>query len=57
MNEQTNSFIDAMGAMGESAAFFRDQLIEKGFTRREALELVKTFVAATFSRPVTKEET
>lgn len=43
-----NDFITGVGALCETANFMMNTLIIKNFTREEAFELVKVFIAEAF---------
>lgn len=44
LNEALNNVTNAMGAAVELSAFLFDQLVKKGFTREEALEITKDYL-------------
>lgn len=48
MNEKAQAIITAIGATAEMYGELRRQLIHNGFTRKEALEIIKTIAAGQF---------
>jgi len=48
-SEQVQLLIDATGSLCELQRFYYQETVESGFTKREALELTKNFIAAMFS--------
>ena len=40
-------FIAAVGALAEMCGFFREELLKQGFSRKEAMELVQTYIEST----------
>ena len=45
MNKQADELITAIGALAEVAAELYRQLIKNGFKQKDALELVKEYIA------------
>lgn len=56
MNEETKMAILAMGALAEMCGELKRQLINNGFTQREALVLVSQYVTATVTPIQNKED-
>lgn len=50
-----NDLVTAIGALAEMCGLFQQHLLKQGFTRKEALELTKTYISTTMT-PNTKEE-
>lgn len=44
-----NELLAALGAIVETSAFLRDQLLKHGFTRVEAIRIVQTYINATIT--------
>lgn len=44
MNPNFEDFVQAIGAMAESLTLFRNQLVENGFSKEEALALSQTYL-------------
>lgn len=44
MSQEGQDFVTALGALAEMCGFFSKQLQKNGFTRREALDLVKHLI-------------
>lgn len=56
LNEETKQFLSAVGGLAEILSYFRNQCIENGFTRAEALSLCKTYLLATLNSSQHKSE-
>lgn len=50
-----NNLVTAIGALAEVCGLFQQHLLKQGFSRKEALELTKTYLSTTIT-PDKKEE-
>ena len=48
-NEALKNLVNGIGAMCEMAGLLRDNLIKNGFTREEAVTIVRSFITESFS--------
>ena len=55
MNEQVRDALVALGAMAEMCHEFTRQLVLQGYSRKEAMELTKTYLTA-ITTPQHKED-
>lgn len=56
MDDKTQELILAIGALAETSGLLHKELIKNGFSRKEALEIVKSYVAETTHPRNTKED-
>ena len=56
MNEQLKLLLDSIGGLAEMSGLMRDEMMRNGFTRREAVSLVQTFIKTIFQPKENKEE-
>ena len=54
--KQIADLLNALGSLAEMAGFFRDNLMQHGFTREEAVMLSGQFLCAMIPKPGQKEE-
>lgn len=55
-SKQIAELLDALGSLTEMAGFLRDNLMQHGFTREEAVMLSGQFICAMIPKPGQKEE-
>lgn len=55
-SKQIADLLNALGSLAEMAGFLRDNLIQHGFTREEAVMLSGQFLCAMIPKPGQKEE-
>ena len=46
MNKKVEEFVNAIGAMSEMVGIMREHLMRNGFTREEAVDIVKAYIIA-----------
>lgn len=54
--KQIADLLNALGSLAEMAGFLRDNLMQHGFTREEAVMLSGQFLCAMIPKPGQKEE-
>ena len=54
--KQIAGLLNALGSLAEMAGFLRDNLMQHGFTREEAVMLSGQFICAMIPKPGQKEE-
>lgn len=55
-SKQIAELLNALGSLSEMAGFLRDNLMQHGFTREEAVMLSGQFICAMIPKPGQKEE-
>lgn len=55
-SKQITELLNALGSLSEMAGFLRDNLMQNGFTREEAVMLSGQFLCAMIPKPGQKEE-
>ena len=55
-SKQITELLNALGSLSEMAGFLRDNLMQHGFTREEAVMLSGQFICAMIPKPGQKEE-
>lgn len=55
-SKQVAELLNALGSLSEMAGFFRDNLMQHGFTREEAVMLAGQFLCAMIPNPRQEEE-
>ena len=55
-SKQIAGLLNALGSLSEMAGFLRDNLMQHGFTREEAVMLSGQFICAMIPKPGQKEE-
>lgn len=50
MSNKAQELINALGAMAETSGILLTQLVKNGFTRDEAVDMCKTYLAAAITR-------
>ena len=56
MNDDLKNFLNALGAMAETAGILRDHLIQNGFSRGEAISICSAVVVSMFQPDKRKEK-
>ena len=56
MNKHANDFVTAVGALAEGCGLFMVELLNQGFSRKEALSLTEAFVKSTLQSKPNKED-
>lgn len=51
MNEETQKFIEATGAIAEALSLLLRELLKRGFTRAEAISLCQTYLETIITMP------
>lgn len=55
-SKQITELLNALGSLAEMAGFLRDNLMQHGFTREEAVMLSGQFICAMIPKPGQREE-
>ena len=55
-SKQITELLNALGSLSEMAGFLRDNLMQHGFTRGEAVMLSGQFICAMIPKPGQREE-
>jgi hypothetical protein len=50
MNEEVTKILNALGCMAETLSYFRDQCMQRGFSRKEAIDLCHTYLSTMLSK-------
>lgn len=56
MNNEVKEMLAAVGSLAEMAGFYRDQLLKQGFTREEAIKIVREWLINMMKLTQTEED-